>query len=57
MSKMCALGFPVLDVFPLSFAYPNGTGSVMKPWDAVHYGRQAFLAVEQYLFSYFDNNS
>jgi len=50
---MCAAGFPVLDIFPLSYSYPNGTGTILKPWDAVHYSRQTFLPVEEYLFSYF----
>ena len=54
---MCQAGFHVLEIFPLTYAYPNGTGIANKPWgDSVHYVRETFLPVEEYLYDYFTTN-
>ncbi|XP_012564143.2 uncharacterized protein LOC105848537 [Hydra vulgaris] len=52
--QMCKSGFNVLDVYPMSLSYPDGTGTVLKPWDAVHYEPIVFKSVEDYLAQYFD---
>ena len=39
---MCRAGIDVLDVFPISDAYPGGTGLPRKPFDAVHYKAHVF---------------
>lgn len=51
-SKMCQAGFNVLDVYPISYAYPNGTRSIV---DAVHYDHVVFKPVEDYLYDYFES--
>ena len=50
---MCAAGFPVLDVFPLSDSYKNGTGLPHKPYDAVHYPSMVFESVIKLLENFF----
>ena len=49
---MCDAGVNVLDVFPLSDSYPNGTGLVNKDYDAVHYNNWVFQAVIDFLERY-----
>ena len=51
---MCNSGFDVLDVYPMTLSYPAGTGTAVKPWDAVHYEPIVFKPVEDYLAQYFD---
>jgi len=55
-SKLCDAGIKILDVYPLTYSYPNGTGSNIKPWDAVHYEALVFKSVEDYLIQYVDND-
>lgn len=43
MSAMCEAGIEVLDVYPLSASYPQGTV------DITHYRKEAFLAAERQL--------
>ena len=50
---MCRAGFPVLDVFPISDSYANGTGLPHKPYDAVHYPNWVFESVATVLEQYF----
>ncbi|KAK3734850.1 hypothetical protein QZH41_011761, partial [Actinostola sp. cb2023] len=45
--KMCTAGFAVLDVYPLSNAYPEGT------FDGVHYHARVFYPAEKALENYF----
>lgn len=47
--QMCSAGIPVLDLFPLTDSYPNGTGIRGFKFDAVHYEHSTFAAAERYL--------
>jgi len=49
---MCSHGIDVLDVNPISEAYPEGTGGGAKKWDAVHFNAKAFQPVEDLLEEY-----
>ena len=49
---MCNHGIDILDVHPISDSYPEGTGGVSKPWDAVHFSADAFKPVEDLLEEY-----
>ena len=51
-STMCSHGIDVLDVNPISEAYPEGTGGGAKKWDAVHFNAKAFQPVEDLLEEY-----
>ena len=51
---MCEAGFKVLDIFPMSYTFPHGTG-LGKGGDGVHYREEAFLPVEKFLRKYFDS--
>jgi len=53
-SKMCEAGIDVIDVYPMTYSYPNGTGSSKKYWDAVHYEAVVFKALEEYIYDYFN---
>lgn len=53
-SKMCEAGIDVIDVYPMTYSYPNGTGSRKKYWDAVHYEAIVFKALEEYIYNYFN---
>ncbi|XP_067031882.1 uncharacterized protein [Acropora muricata] len=53
MHAMCRAGIDVLDVFPISDAYPGGTGLPRKPYDAVHYKGHVFQPVVKLLQTYF----
>ena len=43
VNAMCKAGIPVLDVYPMTFSYPNGT------LDHVHYDEHAQRAAEDQL--------
>ena len=45
-SAMCQAGIDVIDVYPISDAYPQGTASMSDP---VHYSRNVFREVERLL--------
>ncbi|XP_048586274.1 uncharacterized protein LOC116618598 isoform X1 [Nematostella vectensis] len=47
MKKMCKAGYAVIDVYPISHAYPEGTN------DGVHYNAHAFYPAESALYTYF----
>lgn len=47
MKKMCEAGIPVLDVYQISAAYPQGT------IDGVHYPHFVFYPAEDALERYF----
>lgn len=54
---MCRAGFLVLDVFPITDSYPQGTGThgahgPVKN-DIVHYSNLAFIPAEELLEEYF----
>ena len=49
---MCNAGFEILDVFPMSASYPEGTDDSSDKYDAVHYKRHVFKPAEQLLFEY-----
>lgn len=51
---MCNAGFEILDVFPMSASYPEGTDDSSDKYDAVHYKRHVFKPAEQLLFEYFN---
>ena len=53
MHAMCRAGIDVLDVFPISDSYPEGTGLPGKPYDAVHYKSHVFQSVVNLLERYF----
>lgn len=48
-SAMCEAGIPILDFFPLTDSYPNGTGNSISPFDPVHYDHHVLLPVEELL--------
>lgn len=50
---MCRAGFEVLDVYPLSASFPNGTDSSYDPYDSVHYKDSVFKPAEEILLEYF----
>lgn len=56
-SRMCRAGFHVLDVFPITDSYPQGTGThgAHGPVnnDIVHYSNLAFKPAEDVLAEYF----
>ncbi|KAJ7369930.1 hypothetical protein OS493_035276 [Desmophyllum pertusum] len=57
-AQMCRAGFYVLDVFPITDSYPQGTGThgahgPVKN-DIVHYSNLAFRPAEELLEEYFD---
>lgn len=56
-TQMCRAGFLVLDVFPITDSYPQGTGThgahgPVKN-DIVHYSNLAFIPAEELLEEYF----
>ncbi|XP_068682072.1 uncharacterized protein [Montipora foliosa] len=53
MHAMCRAGIDVLDVFPISDAYPGGTGLPRKMYDAVHFKPHVFQPVVDLLQRYF----
>ena len=53
---MCKARIDVLDVFPISDAYPGGTGLPKKPYDAVHFKAHVFQPVVDLLQRYFRNH-
>ena len=46
VSAMCKAGIPVLDVYPMTASYPNGT------LDHVHYSDEAQRAAEDQLVTF-----
>ena len=52
---MCNAGFEVLDVYPLSASFPNGTDSSVDPYDSVHYKDMVFEPAERMLLEYFSS--
>ena len=50
---MCQAGFEVLDVYPISASFPNGTDNSLDPYDAVHYKDLVFKPAEHILLEYF----
>ncbi|XP_015767755.1 PREDICTED: uncharacterized protein LOC107346472 [Acropora digitifera] len=50
-SAMCNAGFDVVDVYPISDAYPNGA------WDHVHYNPRVFWDLEKLLEKYKTQNN
>lgn len=50
---MCRAGFEVLDVYPLSASFPNGTDNSYDPYDSVHYKDSVFQPAEEILLEYF----
>ena len=46
---MCKAGIPMLDIFPLTNSYPNGTGNEKFPHDPVHYDYEVMDPVEKIL--------
>ena len=50
VSAMCKAGIPVLDVYPMTFSYPNGTR------DHVHYNANAQKAAEDQLLAFITDN-
>jgi len=50
---MCRAGFEVLDVYPLSASFPNGTDNSHDPFDSVHYKDSVFKPAEEILLEYF----
>ena len=50
---MCRAGIPVLDVYPVSDSYPDGTISRDDP---VHYSSHVFRSVEKFLYTMFSSN-
>ena len=54
---MCREGFEILDVFPLSASYPNGTGGgQLSTVDIVHYQAIAMKPFEDALTEYLMGN-
>lgn len=43
----------MLDVYPLSASFPNGTDSSYDPYDSVHYKDSVFKPAEEILLEYF----
>ena len=50
---MCKAGIEVLDVYPLSASFPNGTDNSVDPFDSVHYKDSVFKPAEDILLEYF----
>ena len=50
---MCRAGFEMLDVYPLSASFPNGTDRSYDPYDSVHYKDSVFKPAEEILMEYF----
>ena len=46
VNAMCKAGIPVLDVYPMTFSYPNGT------LDHVHYNEHAQRAAQDQLLTF-----
>ena len=49
----CDNQFDVLDVYPLTDSYPDGTGSRKTPHDPVHYEYHVMRPVEELLMRVF----
>ena len=47
--EFCAAGYDVLDVYPITDSYPDGTGNEKFPHDPVHYEQHVMKPVEQLL--------
>ena len=43
----------MLDVYPLSASFPNGTDRSYDPYDSVHYKDSVFKPAEEILMEYF----
>ena len=43
----------MLDVYPLSASFPNGTDNSYDPYDSVHYKDSVFKPAEEILLEYF----
>ena len=54
---MCKAGFEVLDVYPLSASFPNGTDSSHDPFDSVNYKDSVFKPAEEILLEYFSSRN
>ena len=50
---MCRAGFEMLDVYPLSASFPNGTDRSYDPYDSVHYKDSVFKPAEEILMECF----
>ena len=50
---MCKAGIEVLDVYPLSASFPNGTDDSVDTYDMVHYKDLVFKPAEDILLEYF----
>ncbi|XP_020618373.1 uncharacterized protein LOC110056252 [Orbicella faveolata] len=50
---MCKAGIEVLDVYPLTASFPNGTDNSVDPFDSVHYKDLVFKPAEDILLEYF----
>ena len=50
---MCRAGFEVLNVYPLSTSFPNGTDNSYDLFDSVHYKDSVFTPAEEILLGYF----
>ncbi|XP_032221806.2 uncharacterized protein LOC5520721 isoform X4 [Nematostella vectensis] len=53
MDAMCSAGVHVLDVYPLTDSFPEGTGRSDSPNDPVHYRPSVFSSGEDLLEQYF----
>lgn len=51
---MCNAGIEILDVFPMSYSFPEGTDGSSDRYDAVHYKNIVFKPAEQLLYEYFN---
>ena len=51
---MCNAGFEILDAFPMSASYPEGTDDSSDKYDPVHFKRLVFKPAEQLLYEYFN---
>ena len=54
---MCKAGIEILDVFPMSASYPEGTDGSLDKYDAVHFKKTVFKPAEQLLYEYFNPRS
>jgi len=50
---MCKASIEVLDVYPLTASFPNGTDNSVDPYDMVHYKDLVFKPAEEILLEYF----
>ena len=48
MSAMCQAGIPVVDVFPVTGAYP------IKPEDGIHFSMETLKPMQNILAKYFE---